>query len=313
MRIRRNSASSGQGVALILPWLLAIAGVVFCLYAWLRQSTETDVIAPRGPEDPKAASALRRALASSRAENLALRQELDRLFGSPGARRAEASSKPTAEETQTTTDAESEAHRLDVAKRLQDGLGQLSTADNASRAAAGRVVWEALGLKDGAFPTLRDTYQKITDPMGRAILAGSMYFSRAPEVRDFLAEQALQEKDPMLHHVLVTQAANYVTPDGDNRLESTFLEALGASQDVDLRVAGVRGLRYGQGEAVSAALVKAASDPDEQVRLAAIDVLSARPDLRGSLSDIVSRDASPHVREVGNCRLLIAQEGQNLK
>jgi HEAT repeat protein len=140
-----------------------------------------------------------------------------------------------------------------------------------------------------------------------------MYFSLSPEVRDFLTEQALQEKDPMLRRVLISQAANYATPDGDGRLESTFIDSLGASDDADLRQAAIRGLRYASGESVSEALVKAAADPDEKVRLAAMDVLSARPELRERLSEIVSSDASSHVREIGNCRLLIAQEAQKRK
>jgi hypothetical protein len=282
----------------LLPWLLAVGSVVLGLYVWPRPAPEADLSNPPAADEPKDVKALRLALAASSAENQALRQELDRTLGVLAVNRP----RPAA------SNAEDGARQHEIAKRLQDALSRLSSGGEAARVEVSKAVLEALNLKAGAFATLREAYLNTTDPEGRKLLIGPMCLSRAPEVGDFLAEQALEEKDPGLRRELIAQASNYATPDIANGLQSAFIESLGASDDADLRKAAIRGLRYARGEGVGDALLRAASDPDEGVRLAAIDALSSRSELRQQLTEVLSRDASPRVREIGNCHLLIAQE-----
>ena len=56
-----------------------------------------------------------------------------------------------------------------------------------------------------------------------------------------------------------------------------------------------------------AALLRAAKDDDEKVRLAAMDLLASRPALRTQLRDLAANDPSERVREVAQCRLMVAE------
>lgn len=292
----------------MLPWLVAAASACLAVASW--------VGSPRAPEpgpqtdlsEPRALKTLRLAVATARLENQALRRELDRLLTAPAAKKPASAAEAAGEAA--ADGAESEARRRDVTERLRQALERAASGNLSGKVEAGRAVWEALNLREGAFAALRDAYLGSPDPWGRKLLVGAMYFSRSPEVRDFLAEQAAVEKDPDLRRVLVTQAAKYATPDNADRLERTFVASLGSSDDPALRRAAVRGLRYARGDGVMDALFGAASDPDEGVRLAAIEVLSSRPELRDALADVVSRDASARVREIGNCRLLVSRAAE---
>jgi HEAT repeat protein len=120
-----------------------------------------------------------------------------------------------------------------------------------------------------------------------------------------LVSQLREERDPELRRALMLRASQVATPSGAAIFRDQFLQVLQDDKDSDLRLAAVRGLRYAEGPEAEEALGSAAADPSEEIRLAAVEALASRPDAREELRDLIERDPSTRVREIGRCELLL--------
>jgi len=54
--------------------------------------------------------------------------------------------------------------------------------------------------------------------------------------------------------------------------------------------------------------MRAATDPAEDVRIAALDILASRPRGQETLLELIRNDPSPRVREFAECRAVVAKE-----
>ena len=260
--------------------------------------------------ESKEIGALKIALASANATNDAIRHELDRLRmargsasaagGGGGALTAGADSDTKGPTTE----------QQEMGKRLKDALAHMETGDAASKAEAAKAVWALLQSGPGAGAVLRDAYLNTHDTLGKTLVVGSMAFANAPEAKDLVIDQVQSEKDPLLRQVLMKQAAKYATPDVANALASTFVQSVDSTDDPQTRIAAIRGLRYASGAVGSQALMRAAADPSEDVRVTAIDVLLARHPQDPTLLELIANDTSPRVREFAHCQQVVTSEIQ---
>jgi hypothetical protein len=308
-RVSRRTSGLSAGIALVslVPWIVAVGGFVFGLTAWLTRSSE-------GPRDSRAITdsadlqSIRLALEASRGENQALRRELDRLLngGRLRSNSEPASGAGTASRPAAGAQLAQDPRFQELTKRLQQSLSRLGTGD---REAAQSVAIDLFGVvREGrdALPALLDVYMGLSNPEAKKVMLAPMLFIGGPEARDFVLSQAESETDPGLKKLLLDQAAKYATPEVADRLTGTFVERLQSDDDSSARLTAVRGLRYARAAEAESALLKAAHDHDQQVRLAAIDVLAARPKMRQQVRDLAADDPSAHVREVAQCRLMVA-------
>jgi hypothetical protein len=296
----------GFAIAVFLPWLVAAVALLIGLGAWIPSAPRPQESTRAKGVDAAEMAMLRRGLATAGAENEALRQELDRLVAGGffhGGKSASGATGAPASPDAGVAAAGGEPHELAV--RLTDALARSAAGDEAARAEAAQAIWTALQGGPESFATLREAYESSPDSQSRKLLAASMLFSRSPEAVQFITDQALQEQDPDLRRVLSMQASKYGTPESAARLQGVFLDSLGNREDAELRMSAVRGLRFAKGEEVASALLGAASDPDEAVRLAAIDTLAARPDTRERVRNLLNDEPSERIRRIGNCRLLV--------
>lgn len=307
MRLRLLSATprtSGAAVAAALPWLIAAAGLAFGVTMWLSARTPTNDVAARNL-DSADVQRLRLSLESTRAENQALRQELDRLLGT---RRIGSSSvNKAAEPAASTKTAPDDPQIREISQRLGESLAKFSAGDQSGMQTAAADIWALVRHGHDALPALLDLYMGASSPDAKKIILAPLLFIGGAEGRDFVMSQAETESDPSLRKILLDQSAKYATPEVAERAQGTFLERLQSDEDAATRLIAVRGLRYAQGADAQAALLRAAADPDEKVRLAAMDVLAARPAIRQQLRELATNDSSAHVREVAQCRLMVAE------
>jgi hypothetical protein len=293
-------------IRVVLPWLLAVAGVGFGSAVVFHQ---------RAIPKPSAASvseakdiiALKAALASANAANEALRRELDRLRTGP----ATSSGAESGGASATTPPSDGKGPTIEqeqIGKRLQDALARMEAGDTAAKAEAAQAVLALLQSGPGAGPVLRDAYLNSHETLGKALVIGSMAFANASETKDLVIDQVQSEKDPVLRQVLMKQAAKYATPEVANALQGTFIQSVDSTDDAQTRIAAIRGLRYASGADGVQALMHAAADPSEDVRLAAIDVLLARQPQDPMLAQLIANDASPRVREFAHCQQVVTSE-----
>ena len=304
--IRR--ASRGFAFVAVLPWLLTAAGTVLLAATWLaggdgaRSDGEESAVEDR-PADLRA---LRTELATATAENAALRSELDRLVGSGQARpsgsrpasggAAAAVAPPPFEVTGGT----------ELASRISESLSRAAVGDQESAREGAMALLQALQQGPAAMEALRDAYISTGDPKARLMMLPTMLFGGGEAAREFVIEQAKAETDPELRRALLTHAAGFATPGNARELKDTFLDVLADEEDPTLRHAAIRGLRFARGKEVQERLLAAVQDPSEDIRLAAIEGLASRRGLRRQLEDAIAQDPSSRVREVGECRLLLA-------
>jgi HEAT repeat protein len=197
-----------------------------------------------------------------------------------------------------------------LSSRIQETLARAASGDQESARDAATALMQVLQKGAAAFPALRDAYLASADPRARMMMLPSMLFGGGEEARSFVVDQVKTETDPDLHRALLQQAAGFATPQYAPALKDTFLQTASAPDtDAATRAAAIRGLRYAQGEDVQEALLTAASDSSEDIRLAAIENLASRPAMREALRDAIGREPSSRVREIGQCRLLIAEGG----
>lgn len=302
---------AGWTAALLLPWLIALAGFLFGTGAWLLRARLPLEMQTSSKEDAPEVKTLRLALATARAENDALRRELDRLLTSEhearGSQAQHVSPAPRTAQLTTGEASPTDGRREEIAAKLKESVALAAVGDEQAKQ---QIVLQMmqLGAGSGSFDTLREVYLGASDPRGRELLLTPMLLTRSPDVKDFIAEELRSESDPDLRRSLMEHAATVATPEIANKLQGTFLEYLRSSGEPEARLAALRGLRFARSEEVVASFVQAASDPVESVRLAAIEALASRPQSRERLRELVENDPSAHVREIGQCRLLLAGE-----
>ena len=253
-------------------------------------------------------------LASSRSENDALRSELDRLLAKPQDGKSEATEtkKPTGQPVEAPTAGASHPPRellVGLAERYRDALSRSTAGDERAADEAYEAVIRLVRSGPEAFPVLRDAYLATSDPRLRAVMIRAFGSTLGAEANEFVASQLQTETDPELRAELVAHAAHMVTPTTAPVFRDAFLQALASdSVPAEARTAALRGLRYVRGDlAVDRALLAAAGDPSEEVRLAAIEGLASRPALRSELQGMLTSDPSGRVREIGQCRLLLTE------
>jgi HEAT repeat protein len=293
-----------------MPWLLAAAGLAFGSVVWLASPTLTGREATGTADEALAAKRLGLSLQTAQAENQVLRRELDRLSAlvkQSGAGTALGGSSPAGGKGASSRPKDGTLD--DLTNLLKEALALAAAGDARAKADAAQAVADLIRSGPQAFSALRDVYLATTDPHSRKLLLASMVFSGSAEVKDFVMDQVQNEKDPEVRRTLMTNAARYATRDDLNGgLTSTFVQSIDASdEDPATRAAAVRGLRYAHGTAAPDALMRAANDPSEEVRISAIDVIASRPGGERALQKLASSDASLRVREFAQCRLLIAQ------
>src|ERR1051325_4519588 len=204
MSLPSVSFSRGVALALVIPWLLALAAVVFGVFAWSRSPNGSANGRPLPVAGSEELKSLRLALTTSSAENQALRKELDRLQESLRA------SGGGAQQLLGTSGGGLQAPddlKRELADRLQELLAKAASGDERSQAEAARAIFDLLRGGSAAFSALRDVYLKTADAKGRNLLLASMVFSGAPQARDFVFDQVQTEKDPEIRRALTTQAA----------------------------------------------------------------------------------------------------------
>jgi hypothetical protein len=312
VKLTDSRYQSGIGMASLLPWLLGVAGLLIAALAWLRpvSAPETSLV---GSSDAQELARLRSFLVAKTAENEGLRRELDRL-GSSRSTAAASGVSPAdrpARAGQTAASpwkAPSDEERKNLVEHLHEALARATAGDPSGKEDFNRAVLQLLRSGPLAFGTLRDLYVESADAKARGMLIPAMVFSRAPEIRDFVIDQVQGETDPELKRTLMEQAARLATSETANTLQDTFAQAIRTSEDPQTRIAAARGLRYAGAAEASVALFQAAADPDEQVRIAAIDSLASRPGAQAEVQKIAANDPSPRIREFAQCRLLVAKE-----
>ena len=297
----------GFALLAVLPWLVATASLALALISWIgREETPTST-EPAAEGASSEVKTLRLALSTAKTENGALRVELDRLLKSNFDKSGRGNAPADGKQLQPGA-----ANSSEIAGQLQDltSAAKEALARGASGSAA-EAITALTRLGPQAFPTLRDLYLSSTDPVARRLILPTLIFTGG---RDqglaFVASELEKGSDPALQGSLLLSATNFVTPNTAPALKDQFLRALNDSAiDPSLRGAAVGALRYSKGPDVTEALLGAANDPSENVRLAAIEQLSSRPEARENLQQLLARDPSPRVRQIGECRLLIAGSG----
>jgi len=292
-----------------LPWILALAGLTFGAIVWVRVPAAPEGARSAATPDSREVNTLKATLASANAMNDTLRKELDRMratsakgpggaFGLPGgggmAGTGGAGNAPSADQQE-------------IGNRLKDALSRAQT-DPTAAAQVATTLFELLRTGPGSVDLLRDAYVNTTDPRSKKLLLMSMAFSGSQETRDFVADQLQTEKDPQVRQVLVGQAAQAATGDLAKTLAPTFIQTIDSTDDLQTRIAAVRGLRYAPGADAPGALMRAAADPSDEMRIAAIDVLASRPGDSQMVQQLLANDPSPRVREFAQCRMLVAKE-----
>jgi len=296
---------TGSTTATVLPWILAFAGILFAASAWLGWSPRFESTLGNAASASQDVATLRVALASANAANESMRQELDRLRALA---RPPASDGRARKAGDDSTHAGPDETQQEIGKRLKDALERTAQGDPAARAEAAKEIWKLLRTGAGAGAVLRDAYLATTDARARTLLLASMTLSDSPETKDFVIDQVHGEKDPQLRRVLMGQAAKYATADMAAALAPTFVQSIDSAEDPQTRIAAIRGLRYAPGSDAPAALMRAATDPSEDVRIAALDVLASRPRGQETMLELIRNDPSPRVREFAECRAVIAKE-----
>lgn len=304
---RSRFRASGFAFLAILPWAIATVGLALAAAGWIRPRSSPEGAAPAQLADPAEMKTLRLALATSTAENAALRAELDRLLGRGAG--AALVKDPAAAGTPGPTPAVSSEQLNDLSAKIRESLSRAAVGDQESARDAAVAMLQALQAGPAAFTALRDAYLTTGDPKARMMMLPTMIFGGGEEARKFIIEQVKNETDPELHRSLLTQAAGFATPQYAAELKDTFLQAASADGDPELRAAAIRGLRFAKGQEVQDTLLGAVSDPSEDIRLAAIENLASRPALRERLREAIAQDPSTRVQEIGHCRLLLAEGG----
>lgn len=302
--------SSLFDAATMFPWLLALAGVAFGTVVWV-QSPKVSEKAPTGASsEPREAKGSSLALKTAGAENQVLRLELDRLRALTSGTEGGGPGQPaSAANAAAPSSAATEGALEDLARLLKEQLVLAAAGDARAKGEVAQAVFDMLRSRAEAFSALKDVYLGTADANSRKILLASMTFSGSGKVKDFVMDQIRSEKDPEVRRTLMTNAARYATTEDLNAgLASTFIQSVdNRAEDPATRVAAIRGLRHAPGGEAPDALMRAAADPSEEVRIAAIDVLASRPEGDRTLEQLAASDASPRVREFAQCRLVVAK------
>jgi hypothetical protein len=299
-RLAPNTA--GIALAVVLPWILAAVSVVFAAAEWITPQKSPPPPAAAQP-DPEELKTLRLALATETAENTALRGELDRLVGQMGSARPVGSAPPAG----TAPSGAAAPGGSELSNRISEALSRAASGDADAAKDGATAMLQALQGGPESAQALREAYLNTADPKARLMMLPTMIFGGGEAAREFIVEQAKMETDPELRAALLKQASGFATPKYAESLKDTFLQTASSEEDAEVRAAAIRGLRYAKGEDVQNALLAAASDPSEEIRLAAIENIASRPALREQLRDTLAQDPSSRVREIGECRLLLSQ------
>jgi len=256
--------------------------------------------------DSDATGRVRVELASARAENDALRSELDRLV--EGRRRAEwlaAEHAPESHPERADTAVPTDSPR-GIAERYRDALAKASSGDAAASDEAYEAALRLVRAGPEAFPALRDAYLSTDDPRVRAMMVRVFGAGLGREAAEFIAEQLRTETDGSVRTELLERASRMSTPTTAPLFRDAFLRIVASDADVDSRIDALGGLRYLRDDGdVDRALVVAATDSSEGVRVAAVEAMATRPELRDELERLLANDPSDHVRRIGECRLLL--------
>lgn len=291
----------GFAVTIVLGWLAAALSLVLALSLSGGRSQRST--APGESPESQELRTLRLALSTATTENAALRTELDRLLTKrPAARATSPGGEGGASGQQSAGPEASE-----LAGRIRDAITRAaSVGDDESKRQAAMSLMQAFQQGPEGFPALRDAYLATEDPKAKTMLLPTLMFVGGEEARDLVLDQVHSVADPELRNALTILSVRYATPEHAPALKDVYLRELG-SEDARLRTASIRGLRYAKGKDVQEALLSAAADPSEDIRLAAIEGLASRPALHEELRGLIERDASPRVREIGHCQMLVTQ------
>ncbi|MGH2670661.1 MAG: hypothetical protein ACRDH5_16385, partial [bacterium] len=258
--------SARSRIPVAIPWAVAAVSMCLAAAAWLAPPVERarpDHESPR--ESSPTVSELESKLAVERAENAALRGELDRLVGRLPREKREAVTRGEVASPEARPAVAEESKEL--ATRYRDDVVRAIGGDEEARDAAYRGIMELVRRGPDAFPALRDAYRGTADPQARAIILRALISGRGSELPEFVAAELRGETDTELRRALAAKASELATPSAAGTFETGFLEVLGDDADPEVRAAAVRGLRYAAGEPVEQALLAAAGDASEDVRL----------------------------------------------
>jgi len=257
----------------------------------------------------EAVSALRRDLDSVSAENMQLRAELERLAAEPrGGRPNEpALTAQTSPRADGSVDPQTAESFRGQAGRFRDDLARSLAGDGAARERAYETLMELLRAGPDAFPALRDAYLSATDPSLRTVMVRALVRGKGNEVAEFVAAELATESDAGTRRALAVHAADLATPDSAPLLAEPLLQILRSTDDGETRLAAIRALRYASGAEIDEALLSAGSDPSEDVRMVAVQLLASRPERRERLRRLVEADTSARVRQFGRCQILLTE------
>lgn len=305
MEIGRCCREQGTAALSLVAWLVAIVGIFLAASVWL-PSRAGPKEAPH-PQSPDELATLRLALSTMNAQNAALRKELDRLIASG----AEAASGNVSRAAGSTASAPVDGQDVkETATRIVDAVSRAAAiGDDRSKREAAMTLMASFQGGAESLPALREAYLSTADPNARKMILPMLMFVGGEGARDLVTEQLRSETDPGLKKALTRLSVKYATPDHAPELKASYLAALHSDADLETRISALRGLRYAEGPDVQEALIGAATDASEAVRLAAIDSLSSRPAMREHLQEIVQAESSPQLREIGECQLRLSGDG----
>ncbi|MGH7818170.1 MAG: HEAT repeat domain-containing protein [Candidatus Binatia bacterium] len=294
-------ASAGFAVMVLLGWTAAAVSLLLALSASLREPGGRTPAAAESAESAELRT-VRLALSTARAENSALRTELDRLLTKRPAGGAK-----TATPGAAPSEAPASPEHADLARRISDNVTRAATVgDEESKRQAAMSLMQAFQQGAGGFPAVRDAYLATEDPKAKAMLLPTMMFIGGEEARDLVLDQVHSVTDPELRKSLTILSVRYATPEHAGALKDVYLKDLD-SDDPRLRTAAIRGLRYAKGKDVQQALLSVAADPSEDIRLTAIETLASRPALHEQVRALIEQESSPRIREIGQCQLLVSK------
>lgn len=305
--VRLVSPGGRKYLVAIASWLAATSALALAVMVWNGGNDESREGPRRSPELLQ----LRLAVASMESANDALRKELDRLIlgssrvapGSAGRRPGEDAA--SIGSPQDAAPRFSPAELSEMKDRAAHLLARVAAGAKEAWPEAARTLIEIMSIGSESFPILREIYEGTDQALTRSQLLPMMVFSAHPnETLPFLVGEMTQQPDPAVRRTALETAAKLSAPGTSETFRDPFLHALSAEENPQTRVLAAWGLRFSHAPEVQEALLRTASDPNEDVRRVVLRSLVSLGVEEERIQSLLEREVSPYLREYGRCLLV---------
>ncbi|MGH2727393.1 MAG: HEAT repeat domain-containing protein [Actinomycetota bacterium] len=290
------------------PWLIALASATLAAAAaWDRPNVQQPRPLLPASRDGETAR-LRSEIGRKRAQNEALRRELDRLLVRLG---GSTDRKGGSRGVPQTAEASPNAVLLDEELARQAKENVLRAVGDERHRAEALASLTSLVNEGGTnvFPAMRDIYETAADDgFRRSMLPMMLFTGGGDEALAFVASETITMADPEYRRRLLGAVANVIRPSAAGTFKAAFLAGLD-DDDPITRATAIYGLRHIEDPDVTAALFRFAADDSEVVRALAIEYLVARSADREEIRRLLARDPSEPTRRIGECHLRLADGG----